>query len=243
MQGTVVAGPMWRGPEARTQVASLWFPEPRPWLRVFVLTFEPISHFTVFLKEDLVLQMFRNLPSLKRTGIAAAAIAAVAALGLSASPAQAEFEEGDWELRLSGFAENDVNFDGVIASVNATGGYFFTDQFEAGVRQSFVYSDLAGSNLSGQTTIFINYHFGGQDAALQPFIGASVGYQYGDAVPDLFLGGPEAGITYFFDESWFLFAEVQYLFYFEDVDAADESFDDGEFNWGLGLGVIIDPNS
>ncbi len=190
-----------------------------------------------------MLQMFRNLPSLKRTGIAAAAIAAVAALGLSASPAQAEFEEGDWELRLSGFAENDVNFDGVIASVNATGGYFFTDQFEAGVRQSFVYSDIAGSNLSGQTNIFINYHFGGEDSALQPFIGASVGYQYGDAVPDLFLGGPEAGIKYFFDESWFLFAEVQYLFYFEDVDAADESFDDGEFNWGLGLGVVIDPDA
>lgn len=199
----------------------------------------PISHFTVFLKEDLVLQSFRTFFSLKRVSFTAAAVAAIAVLGFSAAPAQAEFEQGEWELRLSGFAQNDVNFDAVSVQVQGALGYFFTDQFEAGVRQQFGYSDFAGSNLDGQTTLFLNYHFGDNTDALQPFIGVSAGYQYGDLTPDLFLGGPEVGVKYFFDESWFVFFEVQYLFYFEDVDEADESFDDGEFNYGLGLGVII----
>lgn len=192
-----------------------------------------------------MLQSFRHFTSLTRTSLLAAAVAAVAGVGLSAVPAQADFEQGDWELRLSGFAENDVNFDGVNFSATGTVGYFISDQFEAGVRQTFTYSDIFvqpgdGSAISGQTNIFVNYHFGDEDAELQPFIGASVGYQYGDQ-PDLFLGGPEAGIKWFFDdENWFLFAEVQYLFYFEDAGEADEAFDDGEFNWGLGLGVVID---
>jgi hypothetical protein len=193
------------------------------------------------LKEDLVLQSFRNFFSLKRASFTAAALAAIVGLGAMASPAQAEFEQGEWELRLSGFAENDVNFDGVNASVNGALGYFFSDQFEGGVRQTFAYTDIGvpGHFLNGQTALFINYHFGDQGGALQPFIGASVGFQYGDGIEDLFLGGPEAGIKYFFDENWFLFAEVAYLFYFEDVEESDESFDNGEFNYGLGLGVTI----
>ncbi len=189
-----------------------------------------------------MLQSFRNFLSLRRLSFTAAALAAIAVLSVPASPAQAEFEQGNWELRLSGFAENDVNFDGVNVFVNGALGYFFSDQAEAGVRQAFSYTDIGvpGGFLSGQTTLFFNYHFGGRGEAMQPFIGASVGYQYGDGVPDLFLGGPEVGLKYFFDENWFVFFEVAYLFYFEDVDEADEGFDDGEFNYGLGIGVIIE---
>lgn len=188
-----------------------------------------------------MLQSFRNFFSLKRTSSTAAALAAIVGLGIAASPAQAEFEQGEWELRLSGFAENDVNFNGIQGNINGALGYFFSDQFEGGVRQNFAYTDIGvpGHFLSGQTSLFINYHFGDVGGQLQPFVGASVGFQYGDGIEDLFLGGPEVGIKYFFDENWFLFAEVAYLFYFEDVEDSDESFDDGEFNYGLGLGVTI----
>ena len=189
-----------------------------------------------FMKEDFVSNPIRFLSSsLKPVALAAA----VAATGLAAAPASAEFQQGDFELRLSGFAENDVNFDGVRANVNGALGYFISDQFEAGVRQSFSYTDIGTNDLAGQTNLFINYHFGTPDSSLQPFIGASVGYQYGDGVQDLFLGGPEGGIKWFFSEDWFVFGEVAYLFYFEDVDDADESFDDGEFNYALGIGVIL----
>lgn len=185
-----------------------------------------------------MLQSFRTFSSLKGSFMAAA-IAAGLALGLSASPAQAEFEQGDWEVRIAGVAENGVNFDGVTFSVSGAAGYFITDQFEAGVRQSFFYTDVGvPSTQSGQTTVFIDFHFLSPDDQLRPFIGAGVGYQYGD-VEDLWLGGPEAGLKWFVDENWFLFFEVTYLFFFEDVDAADDQFDDGKWVWGLGIGARI----
>lgn len=183
-----------------------------------------------------MLQSFRTFLSMKLS-FSAAALAAVVGLGLSASRAQAHFEQGNWEVRGSASAENDVDFSGLSANVNAAAGYFVTDQFELGLRQMFFYSDV-GSFQSGQTSLFADYHFGGPDNALQPFIGASIGFQYGDA-PDTWLGGPEGGVKYFFDESWFVFAEVAYLFFFEDVDAADDSFDDGKFVWGVGIGARI----
>lgn len=188
-----------------------------------------------------MLQSFRTFLSLKRFSMSAAALAALVGLGLSAGHAQAYFEQGDWEIRGAASVENDVNFSGVTATVSAGLGYFITDQFEAGARQVIFYSDIGGpgSTISGTSALFVDYHFGGPDNALQPFVGASIGFQYGD-VPDLWLGGPEGGIKWFFnDEGWFVFAEVAYLFFFEDVDAADDAFDDGKFVWGAGIGARI----
>ena len=178
--------------------------------------------------------------SLNRFSVAVAAVAAVATLGVAASPAKAEFRQGDWEFRLAGSAENSVDFDGLFASVFGTAGYFVTDQFEAGLRQSFFYSDVGGpgSSQSGQTSIFADWHFMDPTQALRPFVGVQIGYQYGDA-EDIWLGGPEGGLKYFVDENWFVFFEVAYLFFFEDVDAADDAFDDGKFVWGVGIGARL----
>ena len=183
-------------------------------------------------------QPIRSLTSLKRAALAGA-VAAIVGVGLSATPAQAEFEQGDFELRLAGFAINDVNFDGVRANVQFALGYFFTDQAELGVRQLFTYSDIGPTDLSGSTAIFINYHFGQDNAALQPFIGANIGYQYGDLTHDTFFGGPEVGLKYFVSENWFIFGEVQYQFLFDEPGDADEGVDDGNFVYGLGIGAVI----
>ena len=172
----------------------------------------------------------------------AAILAAAAVLGLvAASPARAEFEQGDFELRMSGFAQNDSEFDAFIFNVGGQLGYFVSDEFEVGVRQDISYSDAApaSSNLSGATALFLNYHFGGPDAPLQPFVGASLGYIYGDGVNDTFVAGPEVGLKYFFDESWFFFGQVEYQFFFDDAGGADDALDDGIFNYRLGLGVLL----
>lgn len=186
-----------------------------------------------------MLQMFRTLSSLKRFSLAAA-FAAAAALGLSASPAQAEFEQGDWEVRINGSATNDVNFEGVTFTVAGAAGYFITDQFEAGLRQTIFYTDVGvPSTLNGLTTIFVDFHFLDPTSQVRPYVGGSVGYQYGDQ-EDLWLGGPEVGVKWFAnDDTWFLFFEVTYLFFFEDVDSADEQFDDGIWVWGVGIGARI----
>ncbi len=156
-----------------------------------------------------------------------------------AAPASAQFQEGDYEIRLDGFAQTDVNVNGTDIRVGGTLGYFFSDQLEGGVRQTLGFNDLGGSNTNGSTALFGNYHFGDPGGELQPFIGASLGYNYGDAVTDTFFAGPEGGVKYFIEDNWFIFGQVEYQFFFEDGDEADEAFDDGSFLFRLGVGVVL----
>ena len=181
------------------------------------------------------------LPQSKTFKTALLATVAALTLGLSTNDAKAEFEEGDYELRVAGFATNDVNFDGFVANVAGSLGYFFSDQFEAGVRQDFTYSDLAGTALNGSTAVFADYHIGDPQAQLQPFIGANFGYAYGDTTNDTFFAGPEGGVKYFFpdNDQWFLLGQVEYQFFFEDGGDADDSLNDGVFVYRLGLGVVF----
>ena len=172
--------------------------------------------------------------------IALSLAAALAPLALAPS-ASAEFEQTDFELRLDGFAQTDVEFDGALFNVSGSLGYFFSDQLEGGVRQTFQYSDINTNSLDGGTGFFVNYHFGDVGARLQPFIGGSVGYNYGDTIDDTFFAGPEGGVKYFVGDNgeWFVFGQVEYQFFFEDGGAADEAIDDGSFLFRLGLGVLL----
>jgi outer membrane protein W len=190
------------------------------------------------LKEDLVFQSLCNRLGSRKLATTAAG-AAVAGLSVFASPASAEFEEGAYELRVDGFAQNDVDFSGTNISVGGQLGYFMTDQFEVGLRQDLNYSDLIGTDLNAATAVFVNYHFGDPGAELQPFIGANIGYIYGDSVTDQFVAGPEGGIKYFFGEDWFLFGQIEYQFFFDDSDEAQDNLNDGVFNYRLGLGVTL----
>ena len=165
--------------------------------------------------------------------------AAIAGLAAFASPAAAEFHEGAWELRLDGFATNDVDFDNSMGNVGVALGYFLTDQFEVGLRQDVSFSDFGSSIWNGATAVFINYHFGDVGAELQPFIGASLGYIYGDTTHETFVAGPEGGINYFFGEDWFIFGQIEYQFLFDDASDADDQFSDGVFNYRLGIGVTL----
>lgn len=168
---------------------------------------------------------------------------AIASVGLAANTqtASAEFQQQDWELRLSGFAQNDVEFDGLTFNFAGSAGYFFSDQLEGGVRQDFNFTDIGDTALNGSTGIFVNYHLGDAGGPVQPFVGGSIGFAYGDTVNDTFFAGPEAGIKYFFPETdqWFIFGQVEYQFFFDDGGEADEALDDGTFVYRLGFGVVF----
>jgi outer membrane protein W len=170
----------------------------------------------------------------------APAAALVGALGL-ATPASAEFEQQDYTLKLDGLALTDVEFDSADITVTGSLGYFFTDQLEGGIRQTLSYNDIGGSTYNGGTGFFVNYHFGQTGDRLQPFIGASLGYNYGDTTTDTFFAGPEGGVKYFVGDNsdWFVFGQVEYQFFFEDSSGADDAIDDGSFIFRLGLGVIL----
>jgi hypothetical protein len=164
-------------------------------------------------------------------------IVPVLALLLVPAMAQAQFRQGDWELTLSGSGSNGPDFDGTSFNVGGSLGYFLTDEFEVALRQSIGFTDIGVSgDLNGSTRVAVDYNFNlGQWV---PYIGANIGYVYGDAVNDTFEAAPEAGVKYFVNNTTFIFLSVEYQFFFDTDDSDDlsDNFSDGQFLYGLGIG-------
>ena len=171
-----------------------------------------------------------------RKGLILAALAAA----FFPAIAKADFQQGDLELTLGGSANGGRDFDGFAAGVNVSLGYFATDQLEIGIRQSINYNDVssppnAGGQLNGSTRVFGDFHF--DLGAWQPFIGANIGFVYGDGVADTWEAAPEGGVKYFLNSTTFVFAQVEYQFFFDKADQVDDAFSEGQFVYSLGLGV------
>jgi len=162
-------------------------------------------------------------------------VLAVAAAVLAPRSAFAYFEETDKEITLSGTAANGPDFDGLVAGVNGSIGYFLTDNLELSLRQTVTYTDIGvGSSLNGSTRLALDFHFDLE--ALQPFVGGNFGYVYGDAVNDTFEAAPEAGVKWFVNSTTFLFGMAEYQFFFDSGNSVSGSFDNGQFVYTLGIG-------
>jgi hypothetical protein len=155
----------------------------------------------------------------------------VPVLALLALPAlaQAQFEAGNYELKLAGQGANDKDFNGGTVSAGGSLGYFLTKEFEIGIRQSVAWSDLgAGSNWQGDTRAFLDWHF--DMDRWQPYVGAFIGYVYGDGVEDTWIAGPEVGVKYFVNSTTFIDINAAYGFDLKN------GIDEGSFFYGLGIG-------
>ncbi len=168
-------------------------------------------------------------------------IAMVTGIMLLAAPVVAGAQEwgfrpGDWEITIQGSGTSDDSVDNTILSTEFSVGYFFTSNLELGVRQGIGFVDIEGSDdiWDASTRAFLDYHFNAQ--RVQPFLGLNFGYLYGDNVNETWIAGPEAGLKIFMTDRSFLYALIEYNFTFEDVDEADEAFEDGRFVYALGVG-------
>lgn len=165
-------------------------------------------------------------------------ILVVALLGFLLAPcaAMAQFQMGDKEMTLSGNGSSDNDFDSTVAGVEASLGYFVSDNLEALIRQGVSVVDIPqGDNIwNGSTRLGLDYHFDLQ--MWQPFIGASIGYIYGDSVKDQFIAGPEVGLKAFVNTTTFILASVEYNVLFDDADKFDDQFSDGRYVYNLGVG-------
>jgi hypothetical protein len=155
-------------------------------------------------------------------------------LALLPAVANAQFQDGDWELTLTGQGASDNDFDSTFLNVGGSLGYFFSDQIEVGIRQGVGFAENGDSSFNGNTAVFADFHF--DLDRWQPFIGGQIGYVYGDEVEETFVAGPEGGVKYFVNNTTFIFGSVSYQFFFEDDDDADDAFDDGQFVYALGIG-------
>ena len=165
-------------------------------------------------------------------------LTALALMMLPAASAFGQFKQGDWELTLSGTAAHGPDLDGVTAGVAGSLGYFMSDQFEISLRQSVTYSDFGpGSSWDGSTRLALDFHF--DMGRLQPFIGANLGYVYGETVHDTWEAAPEAGVKYFLNGTTFVELLVEYQFFFDTDNSIGNAFSDGQFLYTLGLGVRL----
>jgi hypothetical protein len=161
----------------------------------------------------------------------------IVAIGmLVPAAAMAQFDPGDWDLTLNGTGASDNDFDTNTLSANVGIGYFFSDNLEVGGRQNVGWADIedADDNWTFATRAFVDWHF--DLDRWQPFVGATLGYLYGDVIEDQFVAGPEAGVKWVANSTTYIFGTVAYDFFFEDSDDADDAFDDGQFVYSLGIG-------
>ncbi len=168
--------------------------------------------------------------------------AAALAAGLVGMPVAAQEgfgpEATDWEFTLSGNGNNDKDFEnGGFNSVFDLG-YYVTDEFIVGGRQSFGFTgDRDDLNFTASTAGYVQYQF--DLDRWRPFVGASLGYLYGEDVEETFTAGPEVGVKYYIKPDAFIYGRMSYEFLFEDTDDADDRFDDGRFVYGVGIGLTF----
>src|SRR5688572_17756209 len=78
----------------------------------------------------------------------------------TALPLMAQPQAGDWEFTLGGTGDANQDFDRGGAGVNGSVGYFFTQNFELGLRQSVIYDARRDDDeWAGSTRVAADWHF------------------------------------------------------------------------------------
>jgi hypothetical protein len=170
-------------------------------------------------------------------GVLAATLPALAIAQGNVGPSQ-----GDREFSLSGTGSSDKDFDNGSIGLSADLGWYTSPNTVFGVRQSVNYADIEGESGSddfwnGSTRGYVDYHF--LNGKARPFVGASLGAIYGDAVEDTGFAGLEVGLKYYVLDSTYILARAEYQFFFDDGDEAEDNFDDGAFAYVIGIGFLF----
>ncbi len=169
--------------------------------------------------------------------LVAAAILALSAGSIASAQSNTNPPERQWELILGGAGSSSNDFDSGGFNVNGQLGYYFTPEWQVNLRQSLGYSDFGDSSWTGATRLGVDYHFEfGQDQRFIPYVGAEIGYLYGDGTNDTFAAGPEAGVKAYVNDTTFIYGSVLYEFLFDSAGDADSQLDDGQFVYGVGIG-------
>ena len=164
------------------------------------------------------------------------AIALTTVLGLPFTQVWAAQEAGDKAFTISGTGASDKDFDTNTFGTTAELGWFLTNEFELGIRQSVNVLALenADDRWSGATRGFADYHFG-QDSVV-PYLGANLGGVYGEDVHDTGAAGLEGGLKFYVKDKTFIALQVEYDWFFDNSDDIDNQFDDGAYFYTLGVG-------
>lgn len=164
-----------------------------------------------------------------------AIVAAIFSLVIPAVGFAQGFSQGDKVLSLNGSGLSDKDFDNSAFSVSGDLSYFFTNNISGAIRQTleFANGEGDGSSWDAVTRVAADYNF--DMGRVWPYVGASIGYLYGDDVKDTWLGGPEAGVKVFVNQTTFIVGSIEWQFLFDTGDD-DDTLEDSIFIYSLGIG-------
>ena len=156
---------------------------------------------------------------------------------ISAAAQSQGFVAGNNTFNLTGSGSSDKDLDYTSFDVEFSFGHFFTKGLEGQIRQGFSLLDSPGSNdnWNASTRGALDLYLSSR--SICPFIGANVGYVYGDNVTDTGVGGPEGGVKLFLNNTTYILGLIEYQFFFKEGDEIKDRFKDGRFVYSLGLGI------
>lgn len=155
----------------------------------------------------------------------------LALVGIFALPAvsEAQFTFGDRTFTIgAGTGTSDDSFDNNDIDIQASLGYFWMDNMEAVFRQDINYN--INDDMRGLSRVALDYYL--PAGGMNPYVGASLGFQYGDGVSENFFIGPEVGMKYFLNDTTFFAPIIEYHFGLDSDDDFDDRF---VYSFGLGL--------
>ena len=155
-------------------------------------------------------------------------------LALPAATFAQGFAQGDKELLLNGAGVSDKDFDSTVFSIEGSLGYFFSKSLEVSLRQAVAATHVenAGSSWNAATRVAGDFHF--DLGRWWPFVGANVGYIYGEDTTDTWEAGLEGGLKFFVNNTTFVLGMLEYEWFLDSDD--DDGFSDGQWIYILGIG-------
>jgi hypothetical protein len=143
---------------------------------------------------------------------------------------------GEKSFTIAGSGSNDKHFDNGAYGVSAELGYFLTDAWQAGIRQSIngFAGDEAENTWNGATRGFIAYNF--LDDAVSPYLGANLGGIYGENVSNTGTAGLEAGLKWYVLDKTYINFGMEYAFLFNDTSDFENKSNNGIYLYNIGVG-------
>jgi len=144
--------------------------------------------------------------------------------------------KGDRSFTIAGSGTSDKDFDNSAYGISAELGYYLTDKWQAGIRQSLngVDQDNGGNSWAGATRAFIMYNF--LDGKYRPYLGANLGGIYGENVSDTGAAGIEGGMKLYVLTKTYINFGVEYSWLFDDTNDFDSGSNDGIWLYNVGVG-------
>lgn len=100
------------------------------------------------------------------------------------------------------------------------------------------FSDIPEEKVWDDTTrLIVDYYFGSGE--ITPLVGISMGYVQKENEKKQLLARPKIGLKYYMNPSTYLYGLLEYQLLFDETARLPDVYDDGEFVYGIGLGLTF----